>query len=72
MLAAKRFNIWDTLKQFHPYQKEISIVVRMLSNIGVKRSIIAAALGLQRWKTFHGGRDWTKEDVKVILEGYRD
>jgi hypothetical protein len=63
--------IRDTIKQFHPYKKEILNVVRILNSIGVNRNIIAATLGLQRWKTFCGGGEWSETDVKDILEGHR-
>ena len=69
MLTAAPFKIWDTIKQFHPHKREILTVVRILNNIGVNRNIIAAALSLQRWKTFYGGCEWTEEDVKGLLEG---
>ena len=71
MLTATPVKIWDTLKQFHPHKKEILNVVRILSSLGVNRNIIAATLGLQRWKTFYGSREWTEEDVKGLLEGYK-
>jgi hypothetical protein len=71
MLTAAPFKIWDTIKQFHPHKKEILNVVGILNSIGVNRNIIAATLGLQRWKTFYGGCEWTEEDVKGLLEGYR-
>ena len=71
MLTAAPFKIWDTIKQFHPHKKEILNVVRILNSIGVNRNIIAATLGLQRWKTFYGGCEWTEEDVKDLVEGYR-
>ena len=71
VLTAALFEVWDTLKQFHPYQKEISNVVRLLNSIGVNRNMIAATLGLQGWKTFYGGCEWTETDVKNILEGYK-
>ena len=70
MLAASPNKIWDTLKQFHPHKKEILIVVRMLNKMGAKRTMIAAALGLQGWQNFYGVSEWTIEDVKTILEGY--
>ena len=70
VLTVAPFKVWDTLKQLHPYQNEILTVVRMLNSIGVNRNIIAATLGLQRWKTFYGSREWTEEDVKGLLEGY--
>ena len=71
VLTAAPFKIWDTLKQFHPHNKEILNVVRMLNSIGVNRNIISATLGLQRWKTFYGSLEWAEEDVKGLLEGYR-
>jgi hypothetical protein len=71
ILAATASKIWDTIKQFHPYKKEIQNVVRILNSIGVSFNIIAATLDLQGWKTFYGGGEWTEEDVKDILEGYR-
>ncbi|MHC4586259.1 MAG: hypothetical protein ACYS3N_17140 [Planctomycetota bacterium] len=71
VLTAAPSKIWDTIKQFHPHKKEILNVVRMLNNIGANHNIIAAALGLQRWKIFYGGCEWTEEDVKGLLEGYR-
>jgi hypothetical protein len=70
MLTATPFKIWDALKQFHPHKKEILTVVRMLNSIGANRNIIAATLGLQRWKTFYGGCEWTEEDIKYLLEGF--
>ncbi len=71
MLSATTCDIWDTIKQFHPYKKEILNAVRMLNSIGVSFNIIAATLGLKRWKTFYGGGEWTDEDIKDILEEYR-
>ncbi len=71
MQTAEPFRIWDTIKQFHPHKKEILNVVRMLNSIGANRAIIAAALDLQKWKTFYGNCDWTEEDVKGLLDGYR-
>jgi hypothetical protein len=71
MLTAAPLRIWDTLKLFHPHTKEILSVVRVLERMGAKRSIIAAALGLQGWQNFCGGCEWTTEDVKDILEVYR-
>ena len=70
MPAAMLFKIWDTNKQFHPYKNEILSVVRVLSSIGANGLLIAAALGLQGWKTFYGLCEWTEEDVKGLLEGY--
>jgi hypothetical protein len=68
MPTSAPFKIWDTIKQFHPHKKEILNVVWMLNNIGVNRNIIAATLGLQRWKTFYGDCEWTEEDIKYLLE----
>ena len=65
------FRVWDTISQFHPHKKEILNVVRIMNSIGVNRNIIAATLGLQRWKTFYGGGEWSETDVKDILEEYR-
>jgi len=70
LLTAAPLKIWDILRQYHPYQKEILNVVRILNSVGVKRNIIAARWGLQKWKTFYGNYDWTEEDVKGLLEGY--
>ena len=70
MPTAAPFKIWDTIKQFHPYEREILTVVRILNRMGAKRTMIAAALGLQGWQTFYGGCEWTEEDVKGLLEGY--
>jgi len=69
--TAAQFKKWDTIKHFHPYKKEILIVVRTLYSIGANRNIIAAALGLQGWKAFYGGGEWTEEDVKGLLAGFR-
>jgi hypothetical protein len=71
MSASTPFKVWDTVSQFHPYKNEILSVVKILNNIGVNCNIIAAALDLQRWKTFYGGREWTQEDVQGLLEGYK-
>jgi hypothetical protein len=68
MLIAAPFKIWDTLKQFHPHKKEILNAVSILSSLGASCNIIAATLGLQRWKTFYGACEWTETDVKNILE----
>jgi hypothetical protein len=70
VLTDAPFKIWDTIKQFHPHQKEILIVVKILNRMGINHNIIAAALSLQRWKTFYGSCDWTEEDIKGLLEGY--
>lgn len=71
VLTAAPFKIWDTLNQLHPHKKEILNVVRILNSLGANHNIIAAILGLQRWKTFYGSLEWTEEDVKGLLEGYR-
>ena len=65
------FRIWDAIKQFHPYKKEILIVARTLNSIGAKRNVIAAALDLQGWKTLYGGSEWTEEDVNGLLKEFR-
>jgi hypothetical protein len=59
---------WDAVKQFHPYKKEILIVVRALNSIGATRNIIAAALNLQGWKTFYADSEWTQDDVNSLLK----
>ena len=71
VLTAAPFRIWDALKHFHPHSKEILTLARILSRMGAKRTMIAAALGLQEWKNFYGVCEWTEEDVKDLLEGYR-
>jgi len=63
--------VWDAIKQFYPYKKEILIVVRILNSIGSNRNIIAAALDLKGWKTFYGGSEWTVEDVNGLLQEFR-
>ena len=71
LLTAEPFRIWDTIKQFHPHKKEILTVVRVLNRLGVKHTMIAAALDLQGWQSFYGVCEWTDEDVEDILNGYR-
>ena len=71
MLTVAPFKVWDTISQFHPCKNEIIKVVRMLNSIGANCIIIAATLGLQGWKNFYGGGEWTEEDVKDLLEEYR-
>ena len=71
LLTAEPFKVSDTLSQFHPYKNEILSVVKILNNIGANCFIIAAALGLQGWKTFYGDCEWTEAEVKGLLEGYR-
>ena len=71
MLTAAPFKLWDTIKQFHPHEKEILNVVRILNRIGAKHTIIAAALDLQGWKNFYGVCEWTDKDVEDILERFR-
>ena len=70
LLTAEPFRIWDTIKQFHPHKKEILTVVRVLNRLGVKHTMIAAALDLQGWQSFYGVCEWTDEDVEDILDGY--
>ena len=67
-ISVQPFLVWDAIKQFHPYKKEILIVVRTLNSLGANRNIIAAALDLQGWKTFYGGSDWTEEEVNGLLK----
>jgi len=71
MPSFRSFKIWDTISQLHPYKNEILSVVKILNSIGANCNIIAATLDLQRWKTFHGVCEWTEEDVKGLLEGYK-
>jgi hypothetical protein len=70
-ISVPSFLVWDAIKQFHPYKKEIIIVVRTLNSIGANRNITAAALDLKGWKTFFGGREWTEEDVNGLLKEFR-
>jgi hypothetical protein len=70
MLTAAPFKVRDTLKQFHPFQKEILNVVRLLNSIGLNCNIIADTLDLQGLKIFYGGSEWTEKDVNGLLEGY--
>ena len=71
VLTAAPVRIWDTIKLFHPHKKEILNAVRVLKRMGAKRTVIAAALDLQGWKTFYGRGEWSETDVEDILEGYR-
>ena len=71
MPVALPFKIFDIIKEFHPYKNEILNVVKILNSMGANCIIIAAALGLQKWKNFYGVCEWTEEDVKDLLEGYR-
>ncbi|MGD9119895.1 MAG: hypothetical protein PVG59_04380 [Desulfobacterales bacterium] len=70
-ISVSPFLVRDAIKQYHPYKKEILIVVRTLNSIGAKRNIIAAALGLQGWKTFYGDSEWTENDVSNLLKEFR-
>lgn len=70
VLTSEPFRFWDTLKHFHPHSKEILTLVRILSRMGAKQTIIAAALSLQERQDFRGVCEWTTEDVKDILKGY--
>ena len=71
MLTAAPFKMWDALKRLYPQEEEIVNVVRIMNSLGVNRNIIAAALGLQEWRTFYGSLEWTEADVKGLLEEYR-
>jgi hypothetical protein len=57
--------------QFHPHKMEILNMVRLLNKLGAKLTTIAAALNLQEWHNFLGVYEWTTQDVKEILEGFR-
>ena len=70
MSAFTSFKVYDTISQFHPYKNEILSAVRLLNSIGANCKIIAAVLGLQGWRTFYGGCEWTEKNVKDLLEGY--
>ena len=72
LLTAEAFRVWDTIKQLHPYTKEILNVVWVLNKMDAKRTVIAAALGLQGWKTFYGRGEWSEADVEDILKGYEE
>jgi hypothetical protein len=67
-LAAKG-NIKELLEKYHPQRREIYLVVRIMNNIGLDQNLIAAALDLQKWKTFYGDNDWKVEDVKEVIDG---
>ena len=69
--AASLFKVWETIMQFHPYKHELLNVINILNGIGANCIIIAAALDLQRWKSFCGVFEWTEKDVKVLLEGFK-
>jgi hypothetical protein len=71
VLTSEPFRIWDTLKHFHPHSKEILTLARILSRMGAKQTMIAAALSLLEWQYFCGVCDWTAEDVKGLFKGYR-
>jgi len=70
-ISVTPFLVWDNIKKFHPYKKDILIVVRTLNRIGANRNIIATALDLQGWKTFYGGSQWTEEDENGLLKEFR-
>jgi hypothetical protein len=46
-------------------------VDRTLNSLGANRSIIAAALDFQGWKTFYGGSERTEKYVNGLLDGFR-
>ena len=68
---AAKGNVRGLLEKYHPQRNQIYLVVRIMNNIGVSLKLIAATLNLQKWKTFYGGCEWTEEDVKDLVEGYR-
>ena len=65
--AAKGF-VRELLEKYHPQRREIFLVVRIMNNIGVNLTLIAATLNLQKWKTFYGENDWKVEDVKEVID----
>ena len=65
--AAKGF-VRELLEKYHPQRREIFLVVRIMNNIGVNLTLIAATLNLQKWKTFYGDNDWKVEDVKEVID----
>ena len=66
---AVKGNVREFLEKYHPQNKEIYFVVRIMNNIGVDQKLIAATLNLQKWKTFYGDCDWKVEDVKEVMDG---
>ena len=66
--AAKGF-VRELLEKYHPQRREIFLVVRIMNNIGVNLTLIAATLNLQKWKTFYGDNDWNLVDVKEVIDG---
>ena len=64
-------NIREIGEKYHPQRKEIYHVVRVMNNLGVNLNLIAATLNLQKWKTFYGDDDWSRDDVKELVEAYR-
>jgi hypothetical protein len=67
IMPTTKFNFWDILTSFHPYQNEILCIVRMLNGLGVGPEIIAVSLNLQKWKTFFGSAEWKDQDIKIVL-----
>ena len=65
----------DTIRiigeKYHPQRKEIYHVVKTMNNLGLNLNLIAASLNLQKWKTFYGDNDWSREDVKELIEDYQ-
>jgi hypothetical protein len=70
-ISATPIKVWDILKRFHPYKDEILSVVKILNSIGANCIIIAATLNLQKFKTIYGEGEWTEDEVKGLLAGYR-
>ena len=67
---AVKGNVREFIEKYHPQNKEIYFVVRIMNNIGLDQKLIAATLKLQKWKTFYGENNWSQEDVKELIEGY--
>ena len=58
-------------EKYHPQRNEIYHVVRTMNNLGVNLNLIAASLNLHGWKTFYGDNEWTREDVKELIDVYQ-
>ena len=56
------------LMQMNPHRKEIFELITILNNLGASFTFIAACLSLQRWRNFFGSGEWTKEDVRGVVE----
>ena len=56
------------LMQMNPHRKEIFELITILNNLGASFTFIAACLSLQRWRIFFGSGEWTKEDIRGVVE----